>query len=217
MTDDLEHHRITPVVKALLVAVAVTILLLAAFYLESTRRADDLDRKADALSASLEARAVIIDELAAGQDVMRAQLEEADIEPAVPDPSVTIREVVRETGATGAQGLQGVAGISGRDGRDGITPACWFEQSQCRGAKGDRGDVGPGPTFADLDAAILRYCATNQCKGDQGAPGADSTVPGPIGPQGPPGPPTECEPGHQWVTVQIQGDDYRVCAPTGAP
>lgn len=158
MTEDLERHRITPLMRLLLAAVAITVLLLGLFYVQSTNRADRSDARADELADSLDTRAEVIDELAAGQQAMREQLLEADIEPAVPAPSETIREVIRETGATGATGASGVQGIQGPAGRDGITPACWFEESQC---------VGPqGPAGAD------------------GEDGADSTVPGPQGPAG---------------------------------
>lgn len=202
--DDLSPHRVTPMMKALLAAVAVTVLLLGLFYWNSTTRADDLDRKADALSESLDARTAVVDELVAGQIAMREQLLEADIEPAVPAPTDTVREIIRETGATGAAG------------RDGITPACWFEESQCRGATGDQGDPGPPPTMADMDAAIVRYCETHQCKGDQGEPGADSTVPGPKGDPGEPGP--ACPAGYE-PRVMDSGPQrgWIACAPTGAP
>lgn len=203
MTEDLSNHRVTPLMRSLLAAVTVTVLLLALFYRNSTNRADDLDRQAAALSESLEARGAVIDELAADQQALREQLLEADIEPVVPAPTETVREIIRETGAIGAQGVAG---------RDGITPACWFEQSQCVGPKGDKGDP---PTMADLDAAILRYCATNQCKGDQGEPGADSTVPGPKGDQGEPGP--ACPAGYE-PRVMDSGPfkGWIACAPTGA-
>lgn len=198
--EELPAHRMTPIVKALLVAVALTVLLLAAFYVQSTRRADRLDRQAETLEESLAARADVIDELAAGQDAMRAQLEEADIEPAVPDPEVTIREVIRETGATGATGATGEQGLAGRDGRDGITPACWFEESQCVGPQGPAGEDG-----AD---------------GVDGQDGADSTVPGPQGPQGPSGadgaPGPACPPGYEprvMETGPYQG--WIACAPVG--
>lgn len=199
--EELVHHRVTPVVKGLLAAVTVTVLLLALNAWDSANRADELDRKADALSESLAARAEVIDELAAGQDAMRAQLEEEGIEPAVPDPSVTIREVIRETGA------QGVQGTAGRDGRDGITPACWFEHSQCRGEPGADSTV-PGPAGADGQDSTV--------PGPPGPPGADSTVPGPQGSQGAPGP--SCPPGYeQRVIDQGPNQGWIACAPTGAP
>lgn len=202
MTDDLNTHRVTPVVKALLVAVAVTVLLLGWFWWASTDRANDLDRKADALAESLDARAAVIDELAAGQATMREQLLANDIEPDIPAPSQTVREIIREAGATGA---------TGRDGRDGITPACWFEASRCVGS------VGPqGPAGADGQDG------QDGANGADGQAGADSTTPGPQGPagsdgrDGAPGPacPPEYEP-RVMETGPYQG--WIACAPTGDP
>jgi hypothetical protein len=173
MTDDLTARRVTPVLRPLLAVVAVTVLLLGWFYLDSTDRADRLDRKADALAASLDASAEVIDGLAAGLQATREQLLAQGIEPDVAAPSETVREIIRETGATGAtgapgsQGIQGLQGTAGRDGRDGETPACWFEASQCQGEPGVDGEDG-----AD---------------GIDGQDGADSTVPGPQGPAGEPG------------------------------
>lgn len=200
--DDLTNHRVTPMMKALLAAVTVTVLLLALFYWNSTTRADDLDRKADALSDSLDARADVIDELAAGQLVMREQLLEAGVEPAVPAPTETIREIIRETGATGATGQTGEQGIPGRDGRDGITPACWFEESQCVGPQGPAGEDGV-----------------------DGQDGADSTVPGPQGPAGPAGadgqdgaPGPACPAGYEPRVIENGPQaGWIACAPTGAP
>lgn len=193
MTEDLSNHRVTPLMRPLLGAVTVTVLLLALFYWNSTNRADDLDRKADALSESLDARAAVIDELAAGQQAMREQLLANDIEPAVPAPSQTIREIIRETGATGPQGP------AGRDGRDGITPACWFEASQCVGPAGPQGPAGED--------------------------GADSTVPGPQGPAGPAGsdgqdgaPGPACPAGYEPRVIENGPQaGWIACAPTGAP
>lgn len=215
MTDDLTTHRISPWVKALLAAVTVTFLLLALLYWQSDRRADRMDSRADNLVADRAAQAEVIDELASGLDATRSQLLELGETPDAPDPDVTVREVIREVGATGATGSQGIQGVAGRDGRDGITPACWFEESQCVGPKGDKGDP---PSMADLDAAIARYCeAHNQCKGDQGEPGADSTVAGPRGEkgdQGDPGP--ACPPGYE-PRVMETGPyaGWIACAPVG--
>ena len=167
MSDDIDRHRITPLMRLLLAAVTVTVLLLALFYWQSTNRADRLERQASALAAASAARSEVIEDLAAGQQSLREQLLAEGIEPDVPAPSQTIREIIRETGATGATGAtgsQGIQGVAGRDGRDGITPACWFEQSQCVGEQGPAGEDG-----AD---------------GVDGQDGADSTVPGPQGPAG---------------------------------
>ena len=189
--------------KSLLVAVAVTFLLLGVLWWQSDRRADDLDARADALAEDRAAQAAVIEELAGSVVVLRDQVTEEGLRPVAPPPDVTIREGrIGATGATGSTGAQGTAGRDGRDGVDGVTPACWFEQSQCvgpTGPKGDKGDTGPA-----------------------GADGDDSTVPGPQGPagsngsDGAPGP--ACPAGYEprvMETGPYQG--WIACAPTGAP
>jgi hypothetical protein len=209
MTDDLTARRVTPVLRPLLAVVAVTVLLLGWFYLDSTDRADRLDRKADALAASLDARAEVIDDLAAGQQLMREQLLAADIEPAVPAPSETVREIIRETGATGATGSQGIQGVAGRDGRDGITPACWFEQSQCVGAQGEPGVDG-------ADGVDGQDGADSTVAGPQGPAGADGQdgVDGEDGADGAPGP--ACPPGYEPRVIENGPQaGWVACAPVG--
>ena len=197
MTDgDLSTHRVAPMLRLLGVVVLGTLLLFGWSYWNSTKRADELDRKADAFAVALDARAAIIDDLAAGQQELREQLLANNIDPTVPAPSETVREIIRETGATGAVGAQGIAG------RDGITPACWFEQSQCRGET--------GPAGAD---------------GVDGQDGADSTVPGPQGPSGPAGsdgqngaPGPACPAGYEPRVIENGPQaGWIACAPTGAP
>lgn len=70
-------------------------------------------------------------------------------------------------GTPGARGDPGLPGLPGDPGSPGLTPPCYFEPGQCRGADGLPGPVGP--------------------VGPPGPPGADSTVPGPVGPTGPAG------------------------------
>ncbi len=197
MTEDLTTHRISPWVKALLLAVTVTFLLLALLYWQSDRRADHLDSRADNLVADRAAQAEVIDELASGLDATRSQLLELGETPAAPDPDVTVREIIREVGATGAQGVQGIQGPAGRDGRDGITPACWFEESQCVGPQGPPGEDGV-----------------------DGEDGTDSTVPGPQGPAGQDGedgaPGPACPAGYE-PRVMETGPyaGWIACAPVG--
>ncbi len=198
-TSDIPSSRTAPLTGLLLLLVTATVALIGWLYLTSNSRADRLDGKADTLAAAVDARAEVIDELSAGQQAMREQLIALGVKPAVPAPSETVREIIREgaigpAGESGATGPRGEQGIAGRDGRDGTTPACWFEEAQCQGADGADGVDGQD--------------------GATGATGADSTVPGPQGEPGatgPPGPATECEAGYHWTTVAIQGDDYRVC------
>lgn len=203
MTEELTTHRISPWVKALLAAVTVTFLLLALLYWQSDRRADRMDSRADNLVADRAAQAELIDELASGLDATRSQLLELGETPDAPDPDVTVREIIREVGATGATGSQGIQGVAGRDGRDGITPACWFEESQCVGPQGPAGE--PGQDGAD---------------GVDGQDGADSTVPGPQGPAGQDGedgaPGPACPPGYE-PRVMENGPyaGWIACAPVG--
>ncbi len=154
---DIPHNRITPLVLTFLAAVAVTLALFAYLYWQSDDRADDLQ-------SENAASGVVSSSLATDVEALRAQILALGERPVAPDPEVTVREVIRETGeqgVAGLQGVQGIQGLAGRDGRDSITPACGFEAAQCQGAAGVDGRDG-------LD----------------GAPGADSTVPGPQGPQG---------------------------------
>jgi len=221
MSDDLERHRITPLMRLLLFAVTVTVLLLALFYWQSTTRADRLDRQAEALAASLAARAEVIDELAANQQSLREQLLEQGIEPEVPAPSETVREIIRETGATGATGSQGIQGVAGRDGRDGITPACWFEQSQCVGAAGEDGADGADSTVPGPQGEPGQDGQDSTVPGPAGADGqdgADSTVPGPQGEPGEDGsdgaPGPACPPGYEPRVIENGPQSgWIACAP----
>jgi len=65
------------------------------------------------------------------------------------------------------------------------------------GVQGAQGRTGPGPTAAQIAAAVDDWCKAGMCKGEDGEdstvpgptgePGQDSTVPGPMGPAGPAG------------------------------
>lgn len=58
------------------------------------------------------------------------------------------------------------------------------------GPRGAQGEAGRPPTSAEILAAIRSYCADGKCMGERGqvgasgAPGADSTIPGPSGASG---------------------------------
>lgn len=72
-----------------------------------------------------------------------------------------------------------------------VTEYCQANTTNCRG---------PKVTAAEIDAAIARHCANNNCKGDSvtgspGIPGASGSpgIPGPSGPVGPEGPPVSQE------------------------
>ncbi len=213
MTDDADPstHRTAPAILTLLIAVGVMFLLGTLAYLDSNSRGDDLASDVNVLEDTLASRGAVIDQLVTDQLKLRDQLQDEGITPDVGPPTQTIREIIREQpiiGEAGKDGVDGVDGRDGTDGRDGVTPACWFEQSQCQGADGLDGADG----VDGQDGADSTVPGPAGATGATGATGADSTVPGPTGPAGPPGPPTQCEPGHHWTTVQIQGDDYRVCA-----
>jgi len=93
---------------------------------------------------------------------------------------------------------KGPSGANGADGKDaqGPTPDMMLAAvtSYCADGRcaGQKGDPGPGPSTDAVFAAVAAYCGSGACtgpKGDPGAagaPGADSTVPGPKGDQGPP-------------------------------
>jgi hypothetical protein len=96
----------------------------------------------------------------------------------------------------------------------GLTAYC--ADGRCQGPKGNDGERGPGPTDEQIAAAVADYCAAHDdCKGNDGEPGDDSTVPGP------PGRGIErsvCEDG-RWTNHYTDGtqDDAGSCAPAPAP
>lgn len=68
-------------------------------------------------------------------------------------------------GPQGKEGDVGADGPAGTAGKDSATV-------------GPQGATGPGPTDAQVAAAVAAYCDThNQCKGEQGPPGMDATLP----------------------------------------
>lgn len=78
-------------------------------------------------------------------------------------------------------GPAGPGGPPGPQGERGFT-----------GAQGVQGRTGPGPTAAQIAAAVDDWCGAGMCRGesgDRGHPGADSTVAGPQGSQGAQGEP----------------------------
>jgi Collagen triple helix repeat (20 copies) len=78
-------------------------------------------------------------------------------------------------GAQGDPGVPGLPGQQGEPGTSGLTPPCYFEPGQCRGADGAPGPVGPvGPPGP---------------QGEQGpaGPAGPQGEQGPVGPAGPQG------------------------------
>jgi hypothetical protein len=76
-------------------------------------------------------------------------------------------------------GPAGPGGPPGPQGERGFT-----------GAQGIQGRTGPGPTAAQIAAAVDDWCSAGMCRGeagDRGQAGVDSTVAGPQGSQGEPG------------------------------
>jgi collagen triple helix repeat protein len=100
-----------------------------------------------------------------------------------------------EPGPAGGSGIQGVSGPAGQNGADGTpgTPGA-PGAAGADGAPGAPGGVGPGPTVAEIDAAVAAFLAANPppagppgANGVDGLPGANG-VDGQPGPQGEPGP-----------------------------
>lgn len=89
----------------------------------------------------------------------------------------------------------GPAGEPGTDGTNAAPPTpemmlaavtTYCADGRCVGPKGDQGN---SPTADAVFAAVAAYCGSGACTGPPGAagaPGADSTVPGPQGETGPP-------------------------------
>lgn len=105
-----------------------------------------------------------------------------------------------EPGPSGASGAPAPA-ITARQLLSIVTEYCQSNTTNCRG---------PKITAAEIDAAIARHCANNNCKGDSvtgspGVPGASGApgIPGPSGPVGPEGPPVPKE--------QIMADIAEYC------
>lgn len=96
-------------------------------------------------------------------------------------------------GAAGDPGPRGLPGRPGVDGRDGVDGAPGSDGETVVGPAGPQGERGPGPSDAQVRAAVDDFCGQGRCvgpagpAGPPGPPGADSTVPGPAGPPGPPG------------------------------
>jgi hypothetical protein len=111
-------------------------------------------------------------------------------------------------GADGTSGVDGDAGANGANGADAPPPTLDLMltavTSYCSDGRcvGPQGEGGPPPTDDAVAAAVASYCASGSCVGPSGpagvdgAPGADSTVPGPQGETG-----TQGEPGTQGVSI----------------
>lgn len=84
-------------------------------------------------------------------------------------------------GLQGEPGPQGPAGEPGTDGADGATgPQGPPGPAGAAGPTGPQGEPGPGPTEAQIAAAISDYCAAAGCvgpQGPQGEPGDDGMPP----------------------------------------
>lgn len=91
----------------------------------------------------------------------------------------------------GPQGAQGPAGPQGETGP--------------QGPQGPQGEQGPGPSDAQVAAAVEAFCADGRCVGDQGPQGD----PGPQGEQGPQGDPgVDGEPPVSWTFQDRTGRTY---------
>lgn len=126
------------------------------------------------------------------RDVLREQLLDLGETPRVGPAGEP--GTIGDIGPRGPAGRDGDDGRDGRDGRDGITPACWFEATQCRGVAG-----APGPAGVDGRDGV------DGMDGASGVPGP----PGPAGASGPPGP--TCPAGYSLQPDRIRGEDVMVC------
>jgi len=105
-------------------------------------------------------------------------------------------------GVPGGQGVPGVPGDQGTPGSSGLTPPCYFEPEQCRGADGLPGPVGPvgppgpagepgpaGPAGEQGPAGPAGPAGEQGPIGEQGPAGQDGDdgAPGLVGPPGPAG------------------------------
>lgn len=152
-------------------------------------------------AAESETQQAEITALQAGLQEANARLE-AEGEPPVPVPEA-------ELGAD-PQPPQIILGKPGPEGGRG--PA---------GVRGVQGRTGPGPTTAQIAAAVDDWCNAGLCQGAPGADGrdgADSTVPGPQGEKGEPGQDSTVPgpPGPQGAPGE-PGPDSTVPGPRGEP
>jgi hypothetical protein len=164
-------HRL----PALIVALVVVVSGLA--WLQTTRTSSAEASNADA-AVVVDTRTQQLDATAAQALDLAELVREACISGAVPvevcqaGAKVEAKPVpeVGPPGSPGAPGTPGAPGPSGVPGTSGLTPPCYFEVEQCRGADGAPGPAGP-----------------TGAPGPPGEPGP----PGPAGEQGPAGPPGE--------------------------
>lgn len=118
-------------------------------------------------------------------------------------------------GKTGAAGSQGVQGAPGPGPSSAQVAAA--VASYCEGGRCD----GRGPSVAQVAQAVASYCnAKGECRGPVGVAGKDSTVAGPQGVQGPQGVPGESATAEQVAAAVTTycGQDSSPCqGKAGAP
>ncbi len=132
----------------------------------------------------------------------QARMEDPELPPAedVIDDPAPRDGIDGADGRDGRDGKDGRDGVDGEDGQDGITPACWFEQSQCVGPAGPAGADGiDGEDGAPGLAGPQGEAGATGAQGPRGEPGADGQT---------------CDPGYTLQPARIQGNDVMVCTRT---
>jgi hypothetical protein len=184
------HPRRLPV----LIVVAVVVVSVLAWLLAS--RSSTAEQSTADVAVVADTRGAQLDATAAQALDLAQLVREACTSGAVPvevcqaGAKIEAKPVpeVGPPGTPGAQGVPGIPGEQGVPGLSGLTPPCYFEVGQCRGADGAPGPAGPvGPPGSAGGPGPAGPAGEPGPPGPAGPPGADSTVPGPIGPAGPPG------------------------------
>lgn len=143
-----------------------------------------------------------VDRLETSLAVVSSQVRGLGGVPVVVPPSST-PQVITVPGVRGERGIQGLPGVQGLQGIPGVP-----------GIPGLPGGPGlPGIDGRDGEDGEDSPCVDDPepCRGPEGRPGADSTVPGPPGPT--------CEPGWhpETVAVGMPPRDARVCVEDPPP
>lgn len=180
---------------AIWAAVAAVLLLLVFLVATVISMSHDLRRSDQRLDNAQTSRTQIVENLnsqAEALDKANKRLRsvgEPTVQPSVTPPATPASPLQGDRGPIGERGPQGKTGPGGPIGKTGKTGKTGPD-----GTDGRDGARGPGPTTAQIAAAVDSWCGIDaRCQGPQGAAGApgkdgkDSTVPGPQGPAGPAG------------------------------
>lgn len=214
----MKRPSLTVVLTWVLTLATVAIVFLGAWWMANT--IDDLREQINEKDAQ-------VSEIVDQYSELYAQAESEGIEPSTQQPDAVaedaeaLRGATGATGAEGRQGPQGDMGEPGRQGPQGETGATGAPGATgpagarglagspgadgATGADGAQGAPGPGPTDAQVAAAVSAYCAARgECMGSPGAEGGQG-APGPSGPPGEPGP--ACPDGYSPAPVNVAAFD----------